>query len=92
MIATATVRAMVITTVNFGECIARTIQISSAKLENGRPVTTMAEYSNDMLLGSAIQLIKDLHNISFLGDQQTCTKIYYMTKDWLKLLEVRKDG
>lgn len=51
----------------------------------------MAEYSNDMLLGSAIQLIKDLHNISFLGDQKTCTKIYYMTKDWLKLLEVRED-
>lgn len=51
----------------------------------------MVEYSNDMLLGSAIQLIKDLHNISFLGDQQTCTKIYYMTKDWLKLLEVQKD-
>ncbi len=51
----------------------------------------MAKYSNDMLLGSAIQLIKDLHNISFLGDQVTCTKIYYMTKDWLKLLEVRED-
>lgn len=52
----------------------------------------MAEYSNDMLLGSAIQLIKDLHDISFLGDQVTCSKIHHMTKDWLKLLEVPKDG
>lgn len=52
----------------------------------------MAEYSNDMLLGSAIQLIKDLYEISFLGDQLTCTKIHHMAKDWLKLLEVRKDG
>lgn len=52
----------------------------------------MDEYNNDMLLGSAIQLIKDLHSISFLGDQVTCAKIYHMTKDWLKLLEVRKDG
>lgn len=52
----------------------------------------MAEYNSDMLLGSAIQLIKDLHDISFLGDQLTCKKIYHMTKDWLKLLEARKDG
>ena len=46
----------------------------------------MPELNNDMLLGSAIQLIKDLHSISFLGDQLTCTKIYYMTKEWLELL------
>lgn len=52
----------------------------------------MAKLSNDMLLGSAIQLIKDLHSISFLGDQLTCTKSYHMTEDWLKLLEVLKDG
>jgi hypothetical protein len=55
-------------------------------------VTPMVEYSNDMLLGSAIQLIQDLHDISFLGDKQTCTKIYNMTKEWLELLEVRIDG
>ena len=52
----------------------------------------MAEYSNDMLLGSAIQLIKDLRDITFLGDALTCTKIHGMTKEWLKLLEERKDG
>lgn len=64
----------------------------TGKQPDGRTVTPMAEYSNDMLLGSAIQLIKDLHDISFLGDQLTCSKIHNMTKDWLKLLEVRKDG
>ena len=52
----------------------------------------MAEYSNDMLLGSAIQLIKDINDISFLGDQLTCTQIRHMTREWLELLKVRIDG
>ena len=40
--------------------------------------------SNDMLLGSAMQLIKDIERISFLGDKMECVKINQMTKDWLK--------
>lgn len=38
----------------------------------------------DMLLGSAIQLIKDIEKISFLGDRCECVKIHHMTNDWLR--------
>lgn len=47
----------------------------------------MCEFNKDILLGSAIQFIKDMERISFLGDQMTCLKINHMTKDWLKQLE-----
>ena len=43
--------------------------------------------SNDMLLGSAMQLIKDIERISFLGDKMECVKINQMAKDWLKQLD-----
>ena len=46
--------------------------------------------SNDMLLGSAMQLIKDIKRISFLGDKMECVKINQMAKDWLKQLDVEK--
>ena len=48
--------------------------------------------SNDMLLGSAMQLIKDIERISFLGDQMECVKINQMAKDWLKQLDAEKEG
>ena len=48
--------------------------------------------SNDMLLGSAMQLIKDIERISFLGDKMECVKINQMTKDWLKQFDTEKDG
>ena len=44
--------------------------------------------SNDMLLGSAMQLIKDIERVSFLGDKMECVKINQMAKDWLKQLDV----
>ena len=48
--------------------------------------------SNDMLLGSAMQLIKDIEKISFLGERMECLKINQMTKDWLKQLDAEKEG
>ena len=48
--------------------------------------------SNDMLLGSAIQLIKDIERISVLGDKIECVKINQMAKDWLKQLNAEKEG
>ena len=48
--------------------------------------------SNDMLLGSAIQLIKDIERISFLGDKMECVKINHMAKDWLKKFDEEKEG
>ena len=47
----------------------------------------MCEFNKDILLGSAIQLIKDIERISFLGDNMTCLNIKYMTRDWLQQLE-----
>lgn len=44
----------------------------------------MDEFNKDIILGSAIQLIKDIHNISFLGDRTECLKINQMTNMWLK--------
>ena len=52
----------------------------------------MAEYNKDMLLGSAIQLIKDIEQISFLGEKIDCIRINHMAKRWLKQLEVQEDG
>lgn len=48
--------------------------------------------SNDMILGSAIQLIKDIEKISFLGEGMECVKINRMTKDWLRQLDGEKEG
>ena len=48
------------------------------------------EVTNDMLLGSAIQLIKDIEHISFLGDASTCIKISHMAKTWLKQIDDTK--
>ena len=48
--------------------------------------------SNDMLLGSAMQLITDIERISFLGDKMECVKINQMAKDWLKHLNAEKEG
>ena len=48
--------------------------------------------TNDMLLGSAMQLIKDIERISFLGDKMECVKINQMTKDWLKQFDAEKEG
>ena len=48
--------------------------------------------SNDMLLGSAMQLIKDIEKISFLGDRMECLKINQMAKDWLKQFDAEEEG
>ena len=48
--------------------------------------------SNDMLLGSAMQLIKDIEKISFLGERMECLKINQRAKDWLKQLDAEKEG
>ena len=48
--------------------------------------------STDMLLGSAMQLIKDIERISFLGSQMECVKINQITKDWLKQFDTEKEG
>ena len=48
--------------------------------------------SNDMLLGSAMQLIKDIEKISFLGERTECLKINQMAKDWLKQFDAEKEG
>lgn len=47
----------------------------------------MDDFNKDLLLGSAIQLIKDIERISFLGDEHTCLKIRFMANDWLKQLD-----
>lgn len=48
--------------------------------------------SNDMLLGSAMQLIKDIEKISCYGDRVECLKINHMAKDWLKRFDAEKEG
>lgn len=48
--------------------------------------------SNDMLLGSAMQLIKDIERVSFLGDKMECVKINQMVKDWLEQFNAEKEG
>ena len=48
--------------------------------------------SNDMILGSAMQLIKDIERISFLGERMECVNINQMTKDWLRQLDGEKEG
>lgn len=48
--------------------------------------------SNDMLLGSAMQLIKDIEKISFLGERKECLKINQMAKDWLRQFDAEKES
>ena len=66
--------------------------MTSAPTENGRTVTAMDEFTNEMLLGSAIQLIKDMERISFLGERMDCLHIHQMAKDWLQRLEGDSNG
>lgn len=59
-----------------------------AKIENKVEIFITGE----MLLSSAMQLIKDIEKISFCGKEKDCQIINHMTKDWLKLLDTKKDG
>lgn len=52
----------------------------------------MVSGDRDLILGAAIQLIKDINKLAFLGDKSTCVTIEHMTKDFLKQLEVKSDG
>ena len=52
----------------------------------------MDELNKDMLLGSAIQLIKDVERITFLGERMECIKANQMAKEWLKCLESSRAG
>lgn len=45
------------------------------------------ELNKDILLGTALQLIKDINRVAFLGDANTCSKIRHMTDDWLQCLD-----
>ena len=45
------------------------------------------ELNKDILLGTALQLIKDINRMVFLGDATTCSKIRNMTDDWLQCLD-----
>lgn len=47
--------------------------------------------TNDMLLGSAIQLIRDIEKISFLGERMECLKINQMAKEWLNYSGAEKE-
>lgn len=47
------------------------------------------ELNKDILLGTALQLIKDINRITFLGDASTCQKIRHMTDDWLQCLDAQ---
>lgn len=44
----------------------------------------MDELNKDILLGSAIQLIRDIEKIAFLGERMECLKVNQMAKEWLK--------
>lgn len=48
--------------------------------------------ANEMLLGSAMQLIKDIEKISFLGERMECLKINRMAKEWLQQIDAKKGG
>lgn len=53
----------------------------------------MDKFNNDMLLGSAIQLIRDIEKISFLGERAECRKVNQMAKYWLEQLNIeQKEG
>lgn len=52
----------------------------------------MTAETNEMLLGSAMQLIKDIEKISFLGERMECLKINQMAKEWLQQIDAKKGG
>lgn len=52
----------------------------------------MANMNADMLLGSAIQLIRDIERIAFLGERIECLKIHQMAGDWLNWVGCRNRG
>lgn len=55
-------------------------------------ITAMAELNQDILLGSAIQLIKDIEKITFLGERMECLKVNQMAKEWLKGFDSSRAG
>ena len=50
----------------------------------------MLALDRDVLLGAAIQLIKDIKQVAFLGNASTLVKIEHMAGDFLKQLEPRE--
>ena len=50
----------------------------------------MIASDRDLLLGAAVQLIKDIKQIAFLGNATTLVKIEHMAGDFLKQLEPRE--
>lgn len=50
----------------------------------------MLASDRDLLLGAAIQLIKDIKQVAFLGNASTLVKIEHMAGDFLKQLEPRE--
>lgn len=50
----------------------------------------MLASDRDLLLGAAIQLIKDIKRVAFLGNASTLVKIEHMAGDFLKQLEPRE--
>lgn len=50
----------------------------------------MLASDRDLLLGAAIQLIKDIKRVAFLGNASTLVKIEHMAGDFLEQLEPRE--
>ena len=50
----------------------------------------MLASDRDLLLGAAIQLIKDIKQLAFLGNASTLVKIEHMAGNFLKQLEPRE--
>lgn len=50
----------------------------------------MLTSDRDLLLGAAIQLIKDIKQLAFLGNASTLVKIEHMAGNFLKQLEPRE--
>ena len=50
----------------------------------------MLASDSDLLLGAAIQLIKDIKQLAFLGNASTLVKIEHMAGNFLKQLEPRE--
>ena len=50
----------------------------------------MLASDRDLLLGAAIQLIKDIKRVAFLGNASILVKIEHMAGDFLEQLEPRE--
>lgn len=50
----------------------------------------MLDLDRDLLLGAAIQLIKDIKQLAFLGNASTLVNIEHMAGNFLKQLEPRE--